>query len=208
MNIEIKSKSVGQWNENSYCIYVGDKSILIDPGDDFESLKSEFQKSESKFHSILLTHGHFDHIGAAHDFQTEFNIPTYLHSKDIRIANQANLFRKFAGDATIVKCPKIDFYIDEIKYLTVDELRFDFHHTPGHSLGSVCIEIEKKLFCGDVILEHVIGRSDLPGGNYDSIVQSIHYIADRFEDFEIYPGHGNPFILNSEAIDKFKMQLK
>ena len=208
MDIEIRIKTVGYWKEHAYCLYVGHKSILIDPGDDFNALKSEFQKSDSKFHAILLTHGHFDHIGAVHDFQIEFNVPTYLHSKDKRIANQANLFRKFAGDDTIVKSPKIDFFIDDVADFSVDGLRFEFHHTPGHSLGSVCIEVEKKLFCGDVILEHVIGRTDLPGGNYDSIEQSIHYIIDRFEDFEIYPGHGNPFILNSEAIDKFKKQLK
>jgi hydroxyacylglutathione hydrolase len=208
MNLEIRNKTVGLWNENSYCLYLGDKAILIDPGDDYFSIKTEFQKSDFKFHSILLTHGHFDHIGAAHAFQTEFNIPTYLHSKDKRIANQANLFRKFAGDHTIVKSPKINFFIDEISDFSVDGFRFEFHHTPGHSLGSVCIEIEKKLFCGDVILEHVIGRTDLPGGNYDSIKKSINYIIDRFEDFVIYPGHGNPFKLNCEVIDKFKKQLK
>ena len=208
MNIEIRNKTVGLWKENSYCLYVGNKSILIDPGDEYDALKTEFKKSDSKFHSILLTHGHFDHIGAVHEFQTEFNIPTYLHSKDKRIANQANLFRKFAGDDTIVKSPKIDFFIDEVSDFSIDGLRFEFHHTPGHSLGSICIEIGKNLFCGDVILEHVIGRTDLPGGDYNSIVQSINYITDRFEDFDIYPGHGNPFVLNSKAIDKFKMQLK
>lgn len=208
MNIKILNKTVGNWKENSYCICFGEHSILVDPGDEYNVLRSEFQKSDFKFHSILLTHGHFDHIGAVHDFQSEFNIKTYLHSKDKRIANQANLFRKLAGDNTIIKSPKIDFFIDDISNFSVDGISIEFHHTPGHSLGSVCIEIEKNIFCGDVILEHVIGRTDLPGGNYENLKHSINYIVDKFENFNIYPGHGNPFVLNSDAIDKFKKQLK
>jgi glyoxylase-like metal-dependent hydrolase (beta-lactamase superfamily II) len=208
MDFEIIQQTVGKWKENSYCLVLGNQSVLIDPGDEFSVLRAQFGKLDSKFHSILLTHGHFDHIGAVHNFQTEFNIPTYLHSKDKRISNQANLFRKFAGDDTIVKTPKIDFFIDEVLDFSVNGKKFEFHHTPGHSLGSVCIVLDKNLFCGDVILEDVIGRTDLPGGNYDSLVQSINFITEKFENFDVYPGHGNPFVLNHEAIDKFKKQLK
>lgn len=208
MNIEIKKKTVGFWNENSYCLYFGNKSVLIDPGDEYDILRTQFEKPDTKFHSILLTHGHFDHIGAVYDFQSNFNIPAYLHSKDKRIASQANLFRKFAGDDTIVKSPKINFFIDEVSDFLVDGSRFEFHHTPGHSLGSVCIEVGKNLFCGDLILENVIGRTDLPGGNFDALVQSILYITERFENFDVFPGHGNPFLLNGKAIDNFKKQLK
>lgn len=208
MDFEIVQKTVGQWKENSYCLILGNQSVLIDPGDEFDVLLAQFERSESKFHSILLTHGHFDHIGAVHDFQSKYSIPTYLHSKDKRIANQANLFRKFAGDDTIVKSPKIDYFIDEVSEFSVNGKMFEFHHTPGHSLGSVCIVLDSKLFCGDVILEDVIGRTDLPGGNYNSLVQSVNYIIEKFENYDVYPGHGNPFVLNHEAIDKFKKQLK
>jgi hydroxyacylglutathione hydrolase len=208
MSNDIRKITVGKWKENSYCIYIDNQAVIIDPGDEYNVLKKEFEKSYFNFHSILLTHGHFDHIGAVHDFQSEFSVPTYLHSKDKRIANQANLFRNFAGDDTIVKTPKIDFFIDEVFDFSVNGKIFEFHHTPGHSLGSVCIVLDNNLFCGDVILEDVIGRTDLPGGNYDSLVQSVNYIIEKFENFDVYPGHGNPFVLNHEVIDKFKKQLK
>jgi hydroxyacylglutathione hydrolase len=208
MMFEIKSKTVGQWQENAYCLLIDHQSVLIDPGDEYDVLRNEFEVPNFIFHSILLTHGHFDHIGAVHNFQTEFNIPTYLHSKDKRIANQANLFRKFAGDNTIVKSPIIDFFLDEVSEFKLGNFTFEFHHTPGHSLGSVCVAVHNNLFCGDVILQNGIGRTDLPGGNYNTIVQSVNYIIDRFENFDIYPGHGNPFVLNHSVIDKLKKQIK
>lgn len=207
MSLDITYKKVGSWEENSYCIFIDNYSVLIDPGDDFELLRNNFSKPNFNFHSILLTHGHFDHIGAVYNFQFEYNIPTYLHSKDLRIANQANLFRKFAGDNTIVKTPKFDHKIEDILDFEVAGTSFEFHHTPGHSPGSVSIEVNNNLFSGDIIFENAIGRTDLPGGNYEIIKQSIFYIIEKFENFDIYPGHGNPFVLNLETIDKLKKQL-
>lgn len=207
MDISIKSKSVGSWKSNAYCVSWQNEAILIDPGYDFELLDNFFSEDNSNYKSILLTHGHFDHIGAAEEFKKKYSIPLYIHSKDKYILGQANMIRRFAGESGYIMIPKIDYFLDTLNFIEIMGKKIYIHHLPGHSQGSVCFEIDNALFSGDIIFHDSIGRIDLPGGNSELLNTSLAYIFDRFENFQIYPGHGSPFILDKKLIHWFKQPL-
>ena len=199
--LDIKVAKVGIWNENSYQIIYKEESWLIDPGEDFELLLSIFETS--KINGIICTHGHFDHIGAVYDFQIKFNLKFYLHSSDKRILHQANLHRKITGDNKLTQTPNIDYFLDEIQTLKISDKIIKVYHTPGHTEGSVVFAIDNCLFTGDIFFYNGIKDNDLPGGNKSKLINSINFIINNFKDYIIYPGHGKPFILNLDQIEKY-----
>jgi glyoxylase-like metal-dependent hydrolase (beta-lactamase superfamily II) len=202
--LKIRHQCVGKWRENSYILEYNGQSILIDPGDDFENLDKKFQENGSRHIAIINTHGHFDHIGAVQAFKAKYNIPFYLHSKDRRILTQANMIRKFAEDTEYVQIPAIDYFLDTIISFDLSDKKIVFHHTPGHSHGSVCIEIDNNLFSGDILFEDSIGRTDLPGGNRELLINSVKFIIERFKGYNLFPGHKVPFILDGEVIKRIQ----
>lgn len=200
--------TVGVWKENAYLVSNNKETILIDPGDEFETIDAVFiDNTLPPISWVVATHGHFDHIGATQGFKIKYNIPFGIHSKDRRILHQANLYRKFAGDNTIFITPKIDFNLENNVGLTLGESNVVIHHTPGHSEGSVSLEIGKNLFSGDILLFNEIGRTDLPGGDKEKIIDSIRFILNNFIGYTIYPGHGMPFILDEPKKSFFERLL-
>jgi hydroxyacylglutathione hydrolase len=207
MSLDIKKVEVGPWKENSYCIKYGSNSVLIDPGDEFELLLKEFAIDLSQAKAILLTHAHFDHIGAVSYFQSRFNLKTYLHSGDKKILHQANLLRKMAGLKEVLITPTINHWLDSINEINLLDKPIYVHHLPGHSRGSVSFEIEKQLFSGDIYFNNSIGRSDLPGGDIKQLTISLKLLCDRFEGYYIHPGHGESYYLNSKVIDEILKKI-
>lgn len=207
MDLSIRYITVGLWNENSYIIEYKGHSILIDPGDDFEKLEKYFLQNKTKHIAILNTHGHFDHIGAVQDFREKYNIPFYIHSKEKRNVHQANLLIKLSGNSQVLKTPGIDIFFDDISSFHLLDKEIKIHHTPGHSAGSVCLEIDNILISGDVFFKDSIGRTDLPGSNKPLLIESVKFILNNFMNYHIYPGHGSPFILDEKIINQIKKYL-
>lgn len=207
MDLSVRYITVGSWNENAYIIEYNGDSILFDPGDEFEKLEDFFLQNKTKHIAILNTHGHFDHIGAVQQFRDKYKIPFYIHSKDKRVVYQANLLRKFAGVEQILKSPEIDFYLDDMVTFPFSDKIIKIHFTPGHSAGSVCFEIDNMLISGDTFFKDSIGRTDLPGGNKELLNKSIKFILNNFVNYHIYPGHGAPFILDEEVINRIEKLL-
>lgn len=203
MNVNITSETVGIWRENSYLIKYGGECWIVDPGDEFKKLDDKLVAG-NKLNGIINTHGHFDHIGAVQLFKEKYNIPFYIHSRDMQILRQGNLYKKLAGGTFPFKTPVIDEFLDETSLIKIKDKELKIHHTPGHTNGSVCIQIDKALISGDVFFKDAIGRVDLPGGNIIHLKKSITYLLETFEGFTVYPGHGNAFILNSAVIDTLK----
>jgi glyoxylase-like metal-dependent hydrolase (beta-lactamase superfamily II) len=204
MNLAIRYLTVGVWNENSYIIEYKGESILIDPGDEFDKLDPFFALSGTQHKAIINTHGHFDHVGAIEEFKLKYQIPFYIHSKDKQLVHQANLYRKLAGVHAITKTPKIDGSLDQYESIPLADKQIKIHHTPGHSHGSVCFEIDHALISGDLFFTDCLGRIDLPGGNKELLLNSIKYILDHFAGYQIYPGHGDPFILDQAIMNVLK----
>lgn len=204
MEVEIKYHTVGKWRENSYLIKAGNDAWLIDPGDEFESLETVFNVSELSLKGIINTHGHFDHVGAVSQFKEKYHLSFYIHSKDKQILRQASLYKKLAGSNSFFISPLVDEYLDERKSFLLNNKVIKVHHTPGHTNGSVILEIDNILVTGDLIFKDSIGRVDLPGGNIKLLKESILYVLQNFEGFIIYPGHGEPFLLDPEVLSTIK----
>lgn len=207
MEVTVKAITVGKWSVNCYLIVYGNEAWIIDPGDDAETIIENLQPSDFKLKGIINTHGHFDHIGAVAEIKEHFQIPFYIHSNDKRLVSQGNLYRKIAGDESIKQTPVINKYLDEMNHFEMHDKKIFIHHTPGHTAGSVCFEVDHKLFSGDLFFKNSIGRTDLQGGNKDQMLTSLRYIFEKFKGFQIYPGHGKPFILSDEIVINLKSTI-
>lgn len=158
------------------CSYMDD-SILI-----------ELKKNEATLKYVLLTHGHFDHIGGLNDLPE--GVKVLMHESDIEWVNEVNTYLPMIGMPSM-DIPKIDEYIKDGDVLKLGDLEIKVIHTPGHTQGGVCFYVDEKLFSGDTIFRESVGRCDLPGGNFDQIVKSIEQkIFTLPENTTIYPGHG------------------
>jgi len=190
----------GRLKQNCYLVSKNNFLIIIDPGNNATNIVDEIDKNNLIPLAILNTHAHFDHIGAVDYLKNKYSIPFYLHSNDVRLLRSANLYQLvFKGDGKI-KVPGVDFFFDDDNNQSDNfgEMKFSILHTPGHTNGGVCILIGDNLFTGDTLMKNVIGRSDLPGGNKNKLIDSLIIIKDLPHNLNIYPGHGNKSILGDE----------
>lgn len=207
MTLSIHKITVGQWFENTYLLIKDKEALIVDPGDEFSTINTFITQNNLVPLAIINTHGHFDHLGAVHQIKELYSIPFYIHSKDRRLVTQANLYRKFAGDNTVIPTPKIDNFLDDISELEIGSFELIVNHIPGHTDGSVSFLAGNHLFSGDLIFENAIGRTDLPGGNAELLNESINKVFEMHKGTIVYPGHGEIFELNDTYINKIKMLL-
>jgi len=191
---------------NNVYYLISEKNVwIVDPGDECEKISSVIDDFGYKVSGILLTHGHFDHISSAEKLRVKYNTNVWIHSKDIKVARQANLLRKLAnGSGLQDSLKKVELLDDRSKFQSSN---VEIYHTPGHTPGSVCIEFGQNLIVGDLLFWGNLGRTDLPGGSLDELHSSIKYILSNFSGFMIWPGHGAPFILNAEMKEQIIDQV-
>lgn len=189
---KVKQIPTGNWRQN--CYIVNDTSlngILIDPGAESEVIDEYIIDNEIKLKAIFNTHGHYDHIGAVNFFKKKYSIPFYLHSNDEKLSKSANLYIKIFESKKYIDIPKVDYFIDNLQSpILVEGFELNYICCSGHTMGSVCFQLGKKLFTGDTVLAGKVGRTDLPGGNKKLLTQSLIKILQLPKDTIIYPGHG------------------
>lgn len=177
--------------ENNNYLIIDESSkeaALIDCSSYDENILIELKKQGATLKYVLLTHGHFDHIGGLNDLPE--NVEVLMHSGDIEWVNQVNDYLPMIGMSSM-EVPKIDRNIEDGEIIKLGELEIKVIHTPGHTQGGVCFYTERHLFSGDTIFRKSVGRCDLPGGNFSQIVESIeNKIFTLPDDTVIYPGHG------------------
>lgn len=201
----------GQFVENSYLLIdaVAGECAIIDPGEEAGLIANELAAAGVRPVAIWLTHAHIDHVLGVPRFTAGTAVPVYLHPADRplydRVADQAAAFGMRAGTL-----PAPDRALAHGDILPVGTLRFRVRHAPGHSPGSVVFEGEGAVFTGDVLFQGSIGRTDLPGGDYETLLRSIERELLTLPDSTIvYSGHGpettvgrerraNPFLAGSE----------
>ncbi|MHA2611472.1 MAG: MBL fold metallo-hydrolase [bacterium JZ-2024 1] len=177
---------------------------LIDPGDEAEVIQQFLEKKEIIPKAILLTHGHIDHIGACAHFQKVYGIPLLMHEGD----------RFFVENATIIgglmmtkriQPPQISGFFQDGQEITLGAMKCKVLHTPGHSPGSVCFLTDEVLFSGDTLFSGSVGRTDLPGGDWNSLLSSIRTRIFTLPDhLRVLPGHGEATtILNEKRFNPF-----
>lgn len=177
--MKIEKIVVGLYEENCYLIIKDNKCIIVDPGDEYEKIISKIGKLNVI--GVLITHAHFDHIGALNDILSIYNVPVYYHNINNEI--------------------KYDKLIDirEEKYI-LDEFKFEVIYTSGHRNDSVTYYFydENIMFTGDFLFKGTIGRTDLEYASISDMKKSLDKIKKYHNKTIIYPGHGDETTLEIE----------
>ena len=174
------------------------EGVIIDPGGNAKRILAEVEKLSLKIKYIINTHGHFDHTLANKEVVKATGAPLAIHSADAPMLTEGGgaLLFGIIGKAS----PPADMMLEEGQVLTLGNIELKVLHTPGHSPGSICLYNEKEgmLFDGDVLFNMGIGRTDLPGGNYHLMMDSLQRLLTLPDETMVYPGHGPPTTIGRE----------
>ena len=192
------------------------EAVLIDPGDEVAELLAAAADRRLAIRYILLTHAHVDHITGVAAAKRALGAPVYLHRDDAFLYQSAVIQGAMFG-LRVEAPPPIDAFYSPGQVIPFGEYDVRPHHTPGHCPGGVCLQVGprgadgKTLIVGDTLFAGSIGRTDLPGGNHDTLIDSIRRVLFAFGDEAVvYPGHGpkttigqerrtNPFLMEARG---------
>ncbi len=188
----IKTLPVGQLETNCYVV-TNEKtleSVVIDPGDEANTILDYLESNHLRCAAIFVTHGHYDHVGAVEALREETGAPVYMNPRDdaSRAVDAHMIYRMQPGDKAY----------DEGDTVEAAGLVFHVMATPGHTPGGVTLRCEDALFTGDTLFKGSCGRTDLPGGDMEQELSSLRRICELPGDYEVYPGHMDPSTLERE----------
>ena len=191
--MKINRLIVGPIQANCYVVYEEKtkEALVIDPGAEGTRIYQEIEDLGLKVKYIVNTHGHLDHIGGNEVLKKATGAQLCIHQADsAMLTNPKNNFSFFSGKGE-VRSPEADEFVQDGDILEVGELQFQILHTPGHSLGGICIVGEGVCFSGDTLFTESVGRTDLPGGSTEELLTSIREkLLGLAEETIVYPGHG------------------
>lgn len=177
------------------------EAVLIDPGDEASKIIEGLDQLGVKVKYLLHTHAHFDHIGATGGLKKHTQAPICLHSGDQSIYQMLPVQGKMFG-MEFPEAPPVDHLLVDDEILSFGEHKIQVIHTPGHSPGGVCFKVldgDEPLFTGDSLFNGSIGRTDLWGGNFDTLIHSIKSrLLTLKDDTGVFPGHGPSSLIGKE----------
>ena len=190
----------GQFQENCYLLAEAGSTdaVIVDPGEEPELFLATAEREGLQIREIWLTHAHLDHVVGVADIKAATGAPIFLHPADeplYRNLPQQGLWFGLRLSAP----PPVDRQLSHGGSLTLGSTVFQVRHTPGHSAGSVCFITDGIVFGGDVLFQGSIGRTDLPGGNFERLIQSIRDELLPLPDATVvYSGHGPATTVGAE----------
>lgn len=189
--MEMIHLNVGRLQTNCFIVWAEGSTgcAVIDPGDEPQRILQHVQNKGRAVEAVLLTHGHFDHVGGVKELHRLTSCKVYMNIKELALPEQLTAGPLFYTH-TYVQGDKV----------TVDGLTFEVLETPGHSEGSVCLLCGDTMFSGDTLFAGSCGRTDLPTGSWSAIGKSLAYLAQLPADYTVYPGHGPATTLNTERV--------
>ena len=185
--LHMKTLSVGELSTFCYIVWddASDTCVVIDPGAEPERILAACEGR--RIEAILLTHGHFDHIGGVAALAKDgAEIVVHRHDEPMLINPEMNASWMLGRSIT---APNATRTVREGDVLTYAGVSFTVLHTPGHTPGSVCYQAGEWLFTGDTLFHYGYGRTDLPGGSMPQLAASLRRLQAIVPDYEIYPGH-------------------
>ena len=173
------------------------KAAIIDPGGDAEALIKTLAELKVTPTLIINTHGHWDHIGANKPLQQHYGLAIAIHASDAPMLSDGkrNAARFFAGNGDGGEAKRV---LKDGDIIELGALKIEVLHTPGHTPGGICLHLDKLLFSGDTLFNLSIGRTDLTGGDYEAITQSLTRLSALPDDLLVLPGHGPDSVLGYE----------
>jgi glyoxylase-like metal-dependent hydrolase (beta-lactamase superfamily II) len=196
--VRIHTAAAPPFLKNGFVVSCEDtqEAVVIDPGDEVDALIREVQSERLVPKAILLTHAHLDHVTGCSRAKAALGVPIWLHRDDLFLYDDVvQQARMFGLSAT--RQPPIDFFYGEVPNPTFGNYVVDVRHTPGHCPGGVCLAIGHKhtsareLFVGDTLFQGSIGRTDLQGGDLETLIRSIRDVLFGYpDDTVVHSGHG------------------
>ena len=187
--LKVHAMALGAYQTNCYIIHEEHSSTccVIDPGYDADIILDKLESLGLTLEAILLTHGHFDHVGAVKELAAEAQCEVYIHPDDLTMPPMmtagALYYTRTYTEGTRLKLAGLDIAV---------------LHTPGHTPGSVCLLCDTTILSGDTLFRGSCGRTDLPGGDWATISKSLNRLAALEGNFWILPGHGPSSTLRDE----------
>ncbi len=203
MTMLVKTLTVSMFATNCYLLVCPDtgEGVIIDPGADGKKIISTVHQSDMRVKFIINTHGHIDHIGANGRVKEAFKIPILLHENDLKLYHNPG----FGLGLITGKQPQPDRFLVENERIDFGNLNLRVIETPGHTQGGISLICGEALFCGDTLFAGSIGRTDLAGGSYQQLLDSIkNRLLTLPLETKVYPGHGPATTIETEkAVNPF-----
>ena len=208
----VETRAAGPFMENGFLLGCERtrEAVLVDPGDGVDALLADVERHGLRVLHILLTHAHVDHVTGVPVAKRALGVPIHLHRDDLFLYERAHQQAVMFG-IHIEPLPPVDRFYSRGEVISFGDYRVHVHHTPGHCPGGVCLRVVKEgsagddlddldnLFVGDTLFAGSIGRTDLPGGDYETLINSIREVLFAFGDAaRVYPGHGPATTIGQE----------
>jgi hydroxyacylglutathione hydrolase len=208
MALHLKWFTFNPFSENTYLLYGDNKDcIIFDPGCsnqlEEQTILTFIEEKQLRPVRLILTHAHIDHVLGVRFAANKFNLKLEMHRSDLAVYESAGNIAKMYG-IPFQQGPQPEVFLDENCTIDIDGISLEIFHTPGHSPGSICFYCKKNNFVigGDVLFNGSIGRTDLPGGDFETLSRSIKTKLYSLPDnTRVFSGHGESTLIGNEKLN-------
>jgi len=199
--VQVHTLVVGRLQTNCYILASKGEALVVDPGDEAPRVVRYVNDLKAKLKTIVATHAHFDHVLGVTELKTQTGAPFLIHKDDLEtLEAMQERVRMFFG-LKVPAPPKVDSFLKEGASLEFGDETLRVLHTPGHSPGSISLVGDGYVMTGDALFNQSIGRTDLPGGDFDTLINSIKSkLFGLQDDTMVYPGHGPETSIGDEKL--------